>query len=116
LTPDGWVAGECYEQKVLTVGDTCDGTLNEACPTPLLCDPNQKRCMPLAALGEACITGSSFGDTCEAGALCDRMGTKRCIEPKPVGADCESIEECEGLACIGGVCREPLDAITLCDR
>jgi hypothetical protein len=63
----------------------------------------------LAARGEPCMTGGSWGDTCEIGSVCDDDGTQRCVEPTPVGAACSPSDNlCEGLVCRAGTCREPL--------
>ena len=72
--------------------------------------------MKPAELGEPCITGSTWVDTCAVGAVCDGTGTQRCVAPKPVGTECEAPEECEALACVDGRCREPLFVIPLCER
>lgn len=117
LTADGWSDdGKCYEQTFLNDGDSCTGSYTEPqCVYPSFCHPEQKRCVKPAALGEPCATSPQLGDTCEQGAVCDRRDTKRCVAPTPVGAACEAAEQCETLACRAGTCREPLEAIPLCD-
>jgi hypothetical protein len=43
------------------------------------------------------------------------MGTKRCVKPTPVGKPCTKLEECENLACVDGLCREPLAVVPICE-
>jgi hypothetical protein len=85
------------------------------CAPPLLCDDQKGVCVPRAKLGERCLTSADWGDTCAPGAMCDRTGTKRCVKPTPVGQPCDTIEDCESLACVDGLCREPLSILPLCE-
>ncbi len=118
LTADGLSDdGTCYELTFLADGESCTGIYTDPrCVYPSLCHPEQKRCVKPAALGEPCPTSPQLADTCEHGAVCDRRGTKRCVAPTPVGSACEAVEQCESLACRGGICREPLEAVPVCDR
>lgn len=72
------------------------------------CESETGVCWALGELGEPCITGQNWGDTCVPGALCDRVHTKTCVKPKAVGEVCNSVEECEGLACKDGRCQSIL--------
>lgn len=69
------------------------------------CESETGICWALGELGEPCVTGQNWGDTCVPGALCDRVHTKTCVKPKAVGEACDSVEECEGLACEEGHCQ-----------
>ncbi len=117
LTQAGMRPGKCYERKLLADGDECEAFFGgPECAFPSFCHPEDKRCVKPAALGEPCATSPQLGDTCEQGALCDRTDTKLCITPRPVGAACDSPEQCESLACRAEQCREPLRALPVCDR
>jgi hypothetical protein len=107
----------CTRVHLRKEGEDCAWSAGEErveCERPLLCDHEDDLCARPAKLGERCITGPLWGDTCEQGAVCDRTGTKRCVKPTPVGQACASIEDCEAQACVGGTCREPLFIVNLC--
>lgn len=94
----------------LAEGESCapdPGTseVYRGCATPLLCDPSTLTCRPLAELGEPCVTGTVYGDTCAAGAVCDRFGSKTCVEARAVGDVCDTQEQCEGINCKDGRCQ-----------
>jgi hypothetical protein len=118
LWAQGESQGTCVSARTLQEGERCDSEVrNEltSCDPALLCNDRSGLCVRRARLGETCLTGVIWGDTCESGAVCDRRGTKRCVKPKAVGEPCEALEECDGLACVAGTCREPLATVTLCE-
>ena len=120
VTRDG-IEYACRHHAVVAEGDRCAGEgldLDAAyeCELPLLCDEARGVCVARAARGEPCITGPVWGDTCAEGSVCDRLGSRTCVEPTPVGDPCSSIEECESLACIEGTCREPSFDAMRCAR
>jgi hypothetical protein len=99
---------------VVGKGEHCGNTDTahaDECAAPLLCD-DSNHCAVLAARGEHCITGTTWGDTCAPRSVCDRNGTHTCIAATPVGQACTSVEACEALSCIDGLCREPLFLVT----
>jgi hypothetical protein len=111
----GQVEGVCVRRQRRAEGESCAREKERVeCNWPLLCDEETEVCVKRPKLGEPCMTGASWGDTCAQGSVCDRMGTKRCVKPKPVGKPCETLEECEDLACVDGLCREPLDVVPIC--
>jgi hypothetical protein len=116
VTQEGLVY-ECMLFVRLREGDDCvsgDRRVDVECELPLLCDEVIGRCVSPAERGAPCLTGPSWGDTCAEGSVCDRTGSKRCVEPIPVGDACEDGELCEGLACADGVCRTPTEYISWC--
>jgi hypothetical protein len=101
----------CKELKEAAEGAPClasDDAVVFQCQKALLCDDKQNRCVRPAARGGACLTGATWGDTCEQGSVCDRAGSKRCVAPAAVGTACSYDNLCEGFACMGNECREPL--------
>lgn len=105
----------CTRVSIGKEGEGCESWRSEKviCEPPLLCDPDEV-CAKPATMGEICLTGPNYGDTCAQGLMCDRTGTKRCVKPTPVGKACDTIEDCESLGCVDGECREPLLALPLC--
>jgi hypothetical protein len=107
----------CTRVDRRSAGQSCGQPVDEVwseCTPPLLCDTEREICVRRAKLGEPCLTGPLWGDTCDVGLVCDRNGSKRCVKPTPVGGPCTSVDECENLACVEGVCREPLFIVPLC--
>jgi hypothetical protein len=108
---DGDLTRICTRLVLAGEGESCAGGGDATvvfCEGNLLCD-DSSTCVRYAARGEPCLTGPAWGDTCEVGSVCDRMDTQRCIEPTPVGEGCDTGDNrCEGLACVAGICREPL--------
>jgi hypothetical protein len=112
------IARECKALERAGEGQRCmsdDPFVELRCDGTLLCDDDSQRCVAPAARGERCLTGPAWGDTCERGSVCDRTDTERCIEPIAIGDACEDGELCEGLACRGGACREPISYSGLCE-
>jgi hypothetical protein len=95
-------------------GDPCapESAAAFRCEPPLICNDADVCVMP--KLGDPCVVGAQFADTCPTGLVCDRSNTQRCIEPVPVGGRCDAPEECEGLACRDGVCLEPVFGVETC--
>jgi hypothetical protein len=107
----------CTRVERRVEGERCGPPVDDVwseCAQPLLCDSEREVCVRRAKLAEPCLTGPALGDTCDTGLVCDRQGSKRCVKPSPVGAPCTSIDECEDLLCVDGVCREPLLIVPLC--
>ena len=106
----------CKLWYTLPEGADCSPRENATvvCASPLLCSDDEV-CVRPAKLGESCLTGPQWGDTCAEGSVCDRNGTKRCVKPTPVGKPCTELEDCEWLACIDGLCRDPLSVVTICE-
>jgi hypothetical protein len=103
----------CMAYEWAGEGESCFAAASNTvrlCEGELLCDDERGVCVRRGARGEPCLTGLNWGDTCAAGSVCDRLGSRRCVAPIPVGQPCgPGIDgECEALACVGGVCREPL--------
>jgi hypothetical protein len=112
-----WQQGVCYEFRAAEEGEDCSpaDSLNMVeCKWPLICSPETNVCVQRPTLGQTCITGSAWGDTCGPGSVCDRQQSDRCVMPKAIGEVCSALEECESLACIGGRCRAPLFVAPLC--
>lgn len=109
-SPDGTKTQmSCGNEMRLGLGDRCVDVQDDGCKRPLFCDYNGSgTCRPYARLGEPCVTGSNFGDTCAPGATCDRQGSKMCVAAKKPGEPCVAQEECEGLRCRNGRCAPPL--------
>jgi len=111
VTRDGFEYS-CARYVEVGEGESCtsdDPMTARYCVSGLLCDERLGVCVHLAARGEPCMTGPTWGDTCEVGSVCDWDGTQRCVEPTPVGAACAPGGNlCEGAVCRAGTCREPL--------
>jgi hypothetical protein len=110
VTRDG-IERACKRYVEVEEGEACEGADPEelrACAPSLWCHPDRSVCVAPAERREPCITGPEWGDTCAVGSVCDRADSGRCVEPRAVGSPCSELEQCEGLACWGGRCREPL--------
>jgi hypothetical protein len=124
-TPTSLTADEgiCLIYRQVAEGDHCGDVQRETnselnCRRELLCDDQRLVCVPRAERGEPCLTGYAWGDTCAEGSVCDRLGSKRCVEPAPIGSACDGGLEnlCEGHLCVAGQCREPLWDMLYCER
>lgn len=114
-----WHEGVCHEVRLAKEGEDCspaDLPDRAECDWPLICDLEQNVCVQRPGLGEACLTGPVWGDTCGQGAVCDRKQSKRCVSPRAIGEPCRELEECENLACVDGTCRDPLLTPAVCAR
>jgi hypothetical protein len=96
-----------------SAGQSClpEGTAGLRCLPPAECRDDT---CSLPGLGEPCLVEALYGDTCGKGLVCDREGSRLCIEPKRAGSPCASVRECELFACIDGVCAEPLWGLSAC--
>jgi hypothetical protein len=101
-------------KKPTAEGDPCapESAGSYRCEPPLICNDAERCVMP--GLGEPCVVGGQFADTCPSGLVCDRANTQHCIEPVPVGGACDAPENCESLACRDGVCLEPVFGLETC--
>lgn len=83
-----------------------------SCRPPLQCRPDLRCDLP--QLGEPCLSGAPWGDTCAKGLVCDALDTKRCIEPLSPGSACNSWQQCELFLCVDGACAEPMFGVHAC--
>jgi hypothetical protein len=108
------ISRHCVLVEIVGEGARCvsaadDGHTTFDCAPTLLCDfEGSGTCVRRGELGEPCLVGSLWGDTCAVGSVCDRSGSQRCVAPRAVGEACEHGEQCEAYACHDGVCLEPL--------
>jgi hypothetical protein len=64
-------------------------------------------CRRIADLGETCRPGDFLLDgPCSAGSYCGGAGDPRCVPLEPVGAECETSDQCETDYCDGCRCVE----------
>lgn len=82
-------------------------------------DPVNNACLPANALSWSCTPRGGVGQpcftdlNCQEGLMCPNpnlsFGEVACAPRKPAGSPCQLANECESIACKGGVCA-PVDA------
>jgi hypothetical protein len=109
---EGGTSRRCVRSLEVGEGEACtdpDPLVQRRCALGLLCD-DSAHCVRPARLGDTCLTGPIWGDTCAAGSVCDRTDTRTCVAAVAQGEACAVPEDCEGLLCSDGVCGPPVAA------